>query len=94
MTLEQLKLPDGKYPARVTRPGTGDLVVNECVVAYVTIDYGLLCAACANGENGSRAAELDLDPSCREDQQWIVTNYLLLWELDKIEPCSHCGAKF
>lgn len=60
--------------------------VNDLI--YLVADGGYLCEPCANGENGSRAAE-ELDPECRDDDQWRVID----WDVVKdVTHCDHCGA--
>lgn len=59
--------------------------------AYVTADSEYLCAACANGGNGSRAAE-QLDADCPDDDQWRVIGYDVLEEpADDDVRCAHCN---
>jgi hypothetical protein len=56
-------------------------------ILYITGDGGILCPACANGENGSEAA----NPDCADDPQWNVTAYDVYWE-GPSESCAHCNA--
>lgn len=84
-TLADLKeLGGGKYPPRSKVTGRP--------IAYICLDYGCLCAACANGENGSLAADDDLDKDCPDDAQWIVTNFMYCERGSDHEFCHHCGA--
>ena len=56
-------------------------------VVYYTADGGTLCAACANGGNGSLAAEPGQD-----DPQWTVIGADVA---DDGEPrrCDHCNTR-
>jgi hypothetical protein len=57
-------------------------------VHYITADGGRLCVTCANGGNGSRAADADIDPTCPDDRQWHV-----IGAQTEPEPhaCDHCA---
>jgi hypothetical protein len=61
-------------------------------IYYVCADNGVLCPNCANGENGSRAADTDLDPSCNDDRQWIIVAADCNYE-DTGLYCDHCGKR-
>lgn len=52
---------------------------------YLFADGEVCCAACANGENGSRATT---DASASE--QWRIVESLVYWE-GPPETCAHCG---
>lgn len=54
-------------------------------VAYLCEDGGELCAACANGENGSEARENNPD-----DPQWNIVGQSIHYEGPPIV-CAHCG---
>jgi hypothetical protein len=58
-------------------------------VAYVTADGGFLCVTCANGGNGSRAAEKNLDRDA--DMEWYVIGAQTLenFPIDD-QVCAHC----
>jgi hypothetical protein len=56
---------------------------------YTTADGGCLCAACANGGNGSRAAET-LDKDCPDDDQWRVVDFDVVNDEQEVR-CSHCN---
>lgn len=58
-------------------------------VTYITADGGELCAACANGGNGSRADD-DLDADCPDDDQWRVVGYDILEGPEAEVRCDHC----
>lgn len=55
-------------------------------IVYLTDDGALLCAGCANGENGSQASE-DADPG----SGWRMVAGDILWE-GPDETCAHCGS--
>lgn len=59
-------------------------------VTYITADGGDLCAACANGGNGSRADD-DLDADCPDDDQWRVVGYDILEGPEAEVRCDHCN---
>lgn len=61
------------YAPTLTPPEGGDFpaYVNGTAQVYITADGGQLCAACANGGNGSRC-DARLDPWCPDDDQWRV----------------------
>lgn len=63
-------------------------------VHYITKDCTILCHNCANGENGSRAAEI-LDPECPDDDQWRIIACDVHWEEDKDSElhCDHCNRR-
>jgi hypothetical protein len=54
-------------------------------IFYVVKDGGVLCPACANGANGSLAAEPE-----QEDAQWAIVEADIHWE-GEAWPCDHCG---
>jgi hypothetical protein len=57
-------------------------------VAYVVADGAFLCVTCANGGNGSRAADQDLDRHpAGTDQQWIIVGAQVNAQLER---CAHC----
>jgi hypothetical protein len=67
-------------------------------IVYVTKDGGELCAACANGGNGSRAADKGLDNECPDDTPWIIISYYacgadtdLPTKEEGHKRCSHCN---
>lgn len=59
-------------------------------VYYVSADGGCLCVTCANGGNGSRAADKDLDPLCPDDHRWRVIGAAANKWNEPIQ-CGHCG---
>ena len=59
-------------------------------IVYFTADMGTLCPSCANGENGSRSADTDIDPGCPDDDQWRIVAYNLFLEGENVD-CEHCG---
>ena len=59
-------------------------------LVYYTRDWGIMCAACANGANGSRCQDPDLDPTCPDDQQWSLLTCDVRWE-GPTEQCTHCN---
>lgn len=59
-------------------------------VFYLCDDDSVLCAACANGENGSETNRPDLDAACLDDHQWILTAHDINWE-DPDLYCGHCN---
>ncbi len=66
---------------RFTFPGSYSVI-------YLCKDGGLLCAKCANGENGSEASE------CWEDtcsDQWALVTAGVYWE-GPDKRCDHCDA--
>lgn len=69
--------PDGLLPSFAWPGGYA--------IRYAMADGAELCAACANGENDSRA-------SCRpsEDEQWRIVAGYVVWE-GPAEHCAHCG---
>ena len=69
---------DGKLPAFAWPGGYP--------IYYVTRDGGELCPKCANGENGSEAAE------SHDDAQWELAGQGLHWEGDPLM-CAHCGSE-
>jgi hypothetical protein len=52
---------------------------------YFTADNACLCAACANGDNGSEASET------HEDNQWRLVVTEVYWE-GPVMQCDHCDA--
>ena len=74
---------DGKLPAYAW-PGGYPIV-------YIVADGGTLCPACANGENGSQAADA-IDPQCPDDKQWRVIGFSIHYE-GPPEICDHCGTE-
>lgn len=56
-------------------------------IFYLTADGGSLCAACANGENGSEASEEHDAPA-----DWRLDASDVNWE-DPALCCDHCGAR-
>jgi hypothetical protein len=69
---------DGTLPA-IAWPGGYSIV-------YFTRDCEILCARCANGHNGSEAAE------GHDDKQWDLIGADVLWE-GAPESCAHCDAE-
>lgn len=59
-------------------------------VAYYVADGGELCAACANGGNGSRATE-KLDPEDPSNDQWRVIAYGVIEAPEEEVRCDHCA---
>jgi hypothetical protein len=60
----------------------------------VTADGGLLCVTCANGGNGSRAADVDLDPATPDDAQWRIVGAQTLENRPIADrACAHCGRR-
>lgn len=53
---------------------------------YIMKDGGCICAACANGKNGSEASPENEDP------QWQIIGAQVHWEGEP-EICDHCGAE-
>jgi hypothetical protein len=68
----------GELPARVD---------GGYPVIYYAEDGGELCAGCANGKNGSLAA----DPEVQGDPQWTVMGADIHYEGEPRQ-CDHCGA--
>lgn len=60
--------------------------VGSYPIVYLTKDGGELCAACANGENGSEASETSADP------QWRLIGATVNWE-GSPSYCDHCNAE-
>lgn len=81
--INSMRLESGKLPAYAW-PGGYPLY-------YLTADNGILCPACANGENGSLASA-DLDPNCREDRQWLLVDCDVHYEGAPLV-CDHCNAE-
>lgn len=69
---------DGRLPAYAW-PGGYD-------IAYYVEDDAMICASCANGDNGS-AAEIGSD-----DPQWSIVAWDVTNAWDEPETCEHCGA--
>lgn len=84
--MEATRNPEGKFESYAW-PGGYE-------IHYVTADGGTLCHQCANGENGSRAAD-PLDAECPDDDQWRITGADVHWEeyLDSQLHCDHCGRR-
>src|SRR5689334_20020693 len=61
-------------------------------IFYITMDDGILCPDCANGQNDSEAIRDDLDPTSPNDRQWIVADADVNWE-DPDMWCDHCNAR-
>lgn len=63
-------------------------------IHYVTADGGTLCYQCANGENGSRAAD-SLDAADPSDDQWRPVACDIHWEEEPDSPlhCDHCSRR-
>jgi hypothetical protein len=57
-------------------------------VQYITADGAQLCVTCANGGNGSRASDSNLDPQCQEDRQWRVIGASTV-TVGRVV-CAHC----
>lgn len=76
------------------RPESGDfpMMSHGYPIAYMTADDGTLCAACANGGNGSEAAAADLDPECPSHDQWRITDAVFTGNYEYPEGlrCDHC----
>lgn len=66
---------DGKFPAYAW-PGGYQLI-------YYMADGGVLCPACANGENGSEASETS------DDKQWRIEAVEVYYEGPTLQ-CDHC----
>lgn len=73
--------PDGTLP-RFGMPGRYPMI-------YLTADGGILCPDCANGKNGSRAADKDIDPERGDDDQWRIVAQDIFWE-GRPTTCDHC----
>ena len=76
----KLEIPreiDGKLPAYAWPGGYP--------VLYILEDGGVLCPACANGENGSEA-------QVQDTPYWNIVGYDCNWE-DPSVHCDHCGAR-
>ncbi len=72
------RLSDGKLP-HSSWPGLYPLM-------YLLADGAVICAGCANGENGSEAsAEPGTDP------QWHIVDQFIYWEGEPMD-CDHCNA--
>lgn len=56
-------------------------------VLYLCADNGILCPACANGQNGSEASE-----SIDAPADWRLVAHSIHWE-GPAEICEHCGAE-
>ena len=56
-------------------------------VAYVTADGAFLCVTCANGGNGSCAADADLDAGNPSTDQWRIIGAQVNAEP---QACAHC----
>jgi len=56
---------------------------------FVCMDGGFLCPDCADGKNGSRAADPDLDKECPDDHQWITIGA----QTSTGDTCDHCGKR-
>lgn len=52
---------------------------------YLTADNSCLCAACANGDNGSEASET------HDERQWRLVASDVYWEGPTLQ-CDHCNA--
>ncbi len=72
-----IKDDSGKFPAFTSMGGYP--------IIYLTADDSVMCAACANGENGSEAS---LE---HEDKQWRLAACDIYWEGPAHE-CEHCNA--
>lgn len=61
---------------------------------YLVADNGVLCPACANGENGSEAFTAEDVNSGRaaEDEQWRIVACDANWE-DESLYCDHCNKR-
>lgn len=70
---------DGKLPSYTDLGGYP--------VGYLCADGGTLCAACANGENGSEASE---DREAPRD--WRLVGSFIHWE-GPAKICGHCSAE-
>lgn len=70
---------DGKYPAFAWPGGYP--------ITYLLADGGVLCPACANGDNGSEATE---DPGA--DKEWRLAASDVHWE-GPASTCECCGAE-
>lgn len=72
-------------------PGGGDLPSHTSIggypIYYITKDGGKLCPGCANGKNGSEAA----NPECQDDPQWELVASDVNYE-DGTLTCAHCEA--
>lgn len=68
---------DGTLPG-FTMPGCYPIL-------YATADGGVLCPACANGENGSLASEAEGAPD-----DWRLVRGFIHWEGPPVV-CAHCG---
>ena len=61
-------------------------------IYYLCADNGILCPACANGENGSIAFTADQRPAdgSNEDKQWHIVAAGINYE-DCFLCCDHCN---
>lgn len=85
----------GQQYEGLERPASGDYPAysHGYAMLYYTADGGTLCAACANGGNGSRSADR-LDPEDRDDWQWLVVAAESSAEFDMPVAgirCDHCN---
>lgn len=84
----------GANEARSTGPTYERWPADFPQIAYVTADGGLLCVTCANGGNGSRAADVDLDPATPDDAQWRIVGAQTLENRPIADrACAHCGRR-
>lgn len=58
-------------------------------IIYICDDGGVLCPACANGENGSEAYTGEYQPELGRD--WHIAGSQVHWE-GPAEHCAHCNA--
>lgn len=65
----------GKYPSHAP-------------LVYIMEDGGVICAGCANGENGSIARAEKSD--CPDDKQWTLS-YVDAYLIGEPILCDHCG---
>lgn len=77
----------------MSRPAFDYWPADHPTIAYITGDGGRLCVACANGENGSRAADPDVrDVALADaDPQWRIIG---AQTADPGDRCDHCGRAF
>lgn len=61
-------------------------------IFYYVADDGAICPDCANGKNGSRAADPGLDPECPDDDQWRIVTHDINYEDPELY-CEHCNAR-
>ena len=68
--IESIRNNDGSLPSYAWPGGYP--------VVYLAMDCWELCGGCANGRNGSRGAEKDLDPET--DREWVLSGFYIQYE--------------